>query len=287
MSFDLKSTDPVYTWKLGSDEMKMCGLQKYNDELFSVISTELVIMEWREGTKRMSRKMAFGALCPPVRNDEFYYIAGADERIHVLRASNLVEFFNASANDGFHISAVNADNQSVIFATDGGTVISMQPDRRIQNWKFNAEGAVNSSVIRDNGQVIFSSKDAYIYALSESKGKLLWKYLTPALLKEPPVATDKFIYQAVDGQGLIAIDRNGGELAFQVPNGDALLSEYNGKAYIMTRRRNLIVMDTAKKKEVSRIELPMISRWTSNVESREICLADDYGRIVCVKPIDF
>jgi len=287
LSLDLHQANPVYAWKLAPDSFKMCGLRKYDDNIYSIITTDLIIMDGREGTKRMSKRLSFGPLCAPVRNDDFYYIAGTDQRIHVLRASDLVQLFEASANDNSNITCVNAENNSVIFATDAGNVVAMLPGEAEQIWKFSAEGGINSPVVRNNSQIIFSGKDAYVYVVGEEMGKLIWKYLTAALLTEAPVVTQRYVYQHVGGKGLLAIDRETGKLAWQLPDGAALLSEKGTKVYVMTKDRNLVVMDTKKKQKIAQIELPMISRWISNVDGDKIYLADDFGRIVCIKPIEY
>ncbi|MBN1795721.1 MAG: PQQ-binding-like beta-propeller repeat protein [Sedimentisphaerales bacterium] len=287
MSFDLQKSVPVYAWKLAPDISKMCGLKSYDDTLYSIISSDLVIMDMREGTKRMSKQFGFGTVCPPARNDYFYYIVGTDQRIHALRASDLVQIFEGSANDDSEITCVNASDNSVIFVTAAGNVVAMLPDKPVQLWGFRAEGEINSPVIRDNGQVIFSSRDAKVYMVDERRGKLVWEYLTAALLMDAPVATRRYVYQHVDGKGLLAIDRQTGELAWQVPNGIALLSENGRKVYVMASDNTLVVMDSKKMQKIAEVNLPGITHWVSNISGERIYLADKYGRIVCIKPIEY
>ena len=119
------------------------------------------------------------------------------------------------------------------------------------------------------------------------RGKLVWNYLTAAMLMEAPVATSRYVYQHVDGKGLLAIDRQSGELSWRVPNGVALLSENGRKVYVMTSDNTLVVMDERKKQKIGEVSLVGVTHWVSNIWGQRIYLADKYGRIVCVKPIEY
>jgi len=287
MSLDAERAEPVYAWKLAPDAFKIFGLKIYDDTLYSIITTDLVVMDPKEGIRKISKRLGFGPICSPVRNSSFFYVAGTDQRIHALRASDLVQVFAASANDNTDITCVTADENVVIFVTAAGTMIAMLADEPVQLWKFNTQSTINEPIVRNSEQVIFSGKDANVYVIDERSGKLIWKYLTSALLTEAPVVTQRYVYQRVNGKGLLAIDRASGKLAWKVPNGVAMLSENGRKVYVMTSDRSLVVMDTKKMKKVGQVELPQVDRWISNVSDEKIYLADKFGRIICIKPKEY
>ena len=72
-----------------------------------------------------------------------------------------------------------------------------------------------------------------------------------------------------------------------MPNGVSLLSENGRKVYVMTSDNTLVVMDSKKNQKLVEIGLLGITHWVSNIWGERIYLADKYGRIVCIKPIEY
>ncbi len=287
VSLDRQKADPVYSWQLASPGTTLYGLKNYDGRLYSIIGADLVMLDGREGTELLREPLGFGPVCPPARNNHFYYIAGTDRRVHVIRSADMVPVFEVSANDDGGITCVRADDDFVAFATDAGTLAAMMPDRPTQLWRFEAAGAVNAPVVYDGRQFIFSSGDAYIYAIDRSRGKLLWKYLTPALLTDGPKATERYVYQYVTGYGLLAINKANGALAWRLPEGIDLLAEDGRKVYVMAKQNKIVVMDNKDLKKLYEVEIPGVTIWAANTVDAKIYLADKAGRIACIKPIEY
>ncbi len=287
VSLDRRKASPVYSWQLARPEATMCGLKNYGDHIYSIIGAELVILGEQEGLVQKKEHIGFGPVCPPARNKSFFYIPGTDRRIHVLQAADMVQVFEVSANDDGDIISVMADDSIVVFATNAGTIAGMMPDRPTQKWRFKAGGAINGPVVYSNWQYFFSSRNAYVYSINRSKGKLVWKYLTPALLTASPKVTRNYVYQHVSGHGLLAIDKRTGKLAWQLAEGIDLLAENGRRVYVMAEKNKIVVMDNKKLKKIHEIEIPGVTRWVTNTVDARIYLADESGRIVCIKPINF
>jgi outer membrane protein assembly factor BamB len=287
VSLDMEKAEPAYSWQLAPPSATFWGLREYDGQLYSIVGAELVALDEREGNELMRRTLGFGPICPPARNNSFYYVPGTDQRVHVMRAANMVSFFEVSANDDGNITCVMADDDFVAFATDAGTLAAMMPDKPIRLWQFKAAAGINAPVFYDGRQLIFSSRDAYIYALDRPRGRLLWKYLTPSLLTDGPEVTRQYVYQHVSGHGLLVINRANGTLAWQLPEGIGLLAEDGRRVYIMAKRNKLVVMDNKSMKKLYEVEVTGVTHWVSNTEDGKIYLADDSGRIACIKPIEY
>lgn len=287
VSLDRRKASPVYSWQLARPEATICGLRDYDDHIYSIVGAELVILDEQEGTVQKKRHIGFGPVCPPARNKSFFYIPGTDRRVHVLQAADMVQVFEVSANDDGDITSVMADDSIVVFATNAGTIAGMMPDRPTQKWRFKAGGAINGPVVYSNWQYFFSSRDAYVYSINRSRGKLVWKYLTAALLTASPKVTRNYVYQHVSGHGLLAIDKRTGKLAWQLAEGIDLLAEDGRRVYVMAENNKIVVMDNKKLKKIHEIEIPGVTRWVTNTVDARIYLADESGRIVCIKPIKF
>lgn len=287
VSLDRKKADPVYSWQLAPASSTFCGLENYEDSLYSIVGADLVSLDRQDGRGRMKTPLGFGPVCPPARNRNFYYVPGTDRRVHVMNVSNMVPVFEVSANDDGAVVWVGAENNFIAFATDAGTLAAMMPDSPVQLWRFEAAAAINAPVVYNGSEFFFSSRDAYIYALSGNRGRLIWKYLSPAILTHAPKVTQDYVYQYVEGHGLLAINKANGALAWQLPQGVDLLAEDGRMVYVMAKHSKLVVFDNKKQAVFCEIEIPAVTKWVANTNDERIYLADDSGRIVCIKPIEY
>ena len=72
---------PVYSWQLAQPEATMCGLKDYGDNIYSIVGAELLILGEQEGTVQKKKHIGFGPVCPPARNNSFFYVPGTDRRV--------------------------------------------------------------------------------------------------------------------------------------------------------------------------------------------------------------
>jgi outer membrane protein assembly factor BamB/tetratricopeptide (TPR) repeat protein len=110
-------------------------------------------------------------LSSPVVSEGFVYFSSSDGKVHCLEVQ----------------------------ATSGSEEAEPAAPREV--WKFETKGPVTSSPAVYGGVVYVGSADCHLYALSASKGELLWKYLVN-IVSQPgkqaetigtPVVTDKYI----------------------------------------------------------------------------------------------
>lgn len=286
VSMDASNLKPVYGWQMGPAGVTIMGLGLYEDKIFSIVSGDLVELDPQFGTRVASSRLGFAPVCPAQRNSSFFYVAASDLRLHVLKAENMVPTFEAAVGDDAQITSVLAGEDVVVVATAAGTVVGMTPGGPVQLWAFKAADAVNDPVVRDGRNLFFSSRDANIYCIDTERGKLIWKYQAAALLKESPTVIGGFVYQQVDGEGLLAIDKTTGRLAWQLPEGIDVLSSMPAKVFVFAKGDRLAVLNSNKPEKRSFVDLPGVSFYAPNVSGPEIYLADDFGRIVCLRPID-
>ncbi len=286
MSMDKVESEPVVSFSAAPAEVIINGWAIAGETIYSTISSDLVEIDRRSGTRIRSKRLGFAPACPPVKNRDFYYVAGTDKRLHVLQSSDMIEVFEVAGDDDAEMVDVIASDDSVTFATRKGLVMTMLPNRPVQLWKFSAARVVNAPLIRDGSVVYFSSEDTNIYAVDTRRGKLIWKYLTSALLKEAPRVTNRFVYQNVDGKGLIAIDKASGKLAWQLDQGKDLLAESKSGVYVLSSKGEIVLVDANKGKKVDSVALPEVSLHVANVADGRIYLADEFGRIICLQGRD-
>ena len=266
------------------------GFKLYQDELIYVSGSRLVQIDAELGTERTSMNLGFGVTCPAARNSSFFYVAGADNRLHILRGDDKIQLFEVSADNGSMITSVLADETFVLFATSAGNIICMNPHNSTRLWQFDAFGAIAGPVVRDWASLFFASKDTNVYRVDvvgpPEQKRLIWKYQAAAVLDQAPRVTQEVVYQPVPGKGVTAIDKETGSLMWSVPGGVDLLAEHRNRAYVMTKAGTLTVMDNLEAKKLYSVNFAGVSQYAANTVDEKIYIADKRGRTACLQPIE-
>ena len=266
------------------------GFYLYGDELLYVSGSRLIQIGAETGTQRSAIDLEFGVTCPAARNGTFFYVAGADNRLHVLRADDKVQIFEVSADNDAMITSILADEAFVIFSTAKGNIICMKPHNATRLWQFDAFDAITGPVVRDWASLFFASKDTNVYRVDmvgpPEEKRLVWKYQAAAVLDQAPRVTPEVVYQPVRGKGVTAIDKETGSFMWSVPGGVDLLAEHKNRAYVMTKAGTLTVMDNMTAQKLYSVNCAGISQYVANVADEKIYVADQRGRMACLQPLE-
>ncbi|MBN1392134.1 MAG: PQQ-binding-like beta-propeller repeat protein [Sedimentisphaerales bacterium] len=277
----------ILSMPLAKSGFPVMGLGLYGEGLFSVAGNKLVEINSGGGTERSAKRLKFIAACPAARNESHFYIAGTDKRLHVLRSKDKIQVFEVAAESDSAITSVAADENSAVFATTAGDVISIASDESRRLWQFNAAGGIAKPIVRDSESVFVSSGDTNLYRLNAKTGELVWKRQAGAMLDKGPQVTGKMVYQYVRDEGLSAIDKESGKLLWQMKDGVDLLAETDDKTYVITQMGTLTVMDNKRAKPIYTVDLSGVTRYATNVTDSKIYIADKSGRITCLQPIKY
>jgi len=265
------------------------GLKLHGDVLLSAGGSKLVEIDAQSGAERKTTDVGFGITCPAARNSSYFYVAGVDNRLHVIRADDRVQTFEVAAENDSIITSVLADETSVVFTTAAGNVLCVASDGPRLLWQFDASGAIAGPLVRDSMSLFFASKDTNVYRVDitglPERRRLVWKHQTAAVLEKAPSVTQKVVYQHVRGKGLTAIDKENGSFLWLVPGGVDLLAEYADRAYVITETRTLVVMDNAKARKLYSVNFAGVSKHVANTADEKIYIADNRGRIACLQPV--
>ena len=275
----------VFSRPLSAPGMPMVGLELYDDKLFSLIGNRLVEIDPEFGKEISFRNLVFNITCPAVRNDRYFYIAGSDSRLHALRSKDKVQVFEASSGKSSLITSMVADDNFLVFATDAGDVKSITANGPKRLWSFKAGQAVVGPIVRQGRWLFVASGDTNVYKINIFTGKLDWRYKSGAVLGRGPAVTKNVVYQYVHNKGLAAIANSNGKLLWQLDRGVELLSESAGRAYVITDTGELVTMDNNTGKQLNSIVISSVSKYAVNTEDENIYIADQTGRISCIKPL--
>lgn len=287
-SMDRHEGNTIFARIIAPPGFVVMGLKRYENELVSTIGNELVELDLDTGREIRYMRPEFGIVCLPGRNSSFFYVSGTDKRLHVLQADNRVQAFEVAAENEPLITSIIADESFVVFGTDAGNVISITANKPNKLWQFDATKAIVGPVIRDGRSFFFASEDTHVYRIDMDDlftSQMVWKTQLPGILQTAPRVTESTVYQYTPGRGLIAIDKRTGELIWSVERGRELLAESAGKAYVMTSRRILMVMDNQRAKRLYSVNFTDVARYTANTIDSKTYIADQTGHVVCLEPM--
>jgi hypothetical protein len=290
VSMNKENGNIIFRGIVAPEGLPVAGLKLYGDTLISIVGTKLIEIDPQTGSQLQSTDVRFSIACPAARNSSFFYLSGADKRLHTLRAEDKVQIFEVAAENDSMITSIIAHDISIIFGTDAGNVVSITPDRPRKLWQFNAAGSIAGPIIRDGSSLFFASKDTNVYRVDmvglPLKIQLIWKYQTAGVLDREPRVTQQVVYQNVPGKGLTAIDKQSGQFMWSVPGGVDLLTEARDRAYVITNNRKLVVMDNISTNKLYSINFAKVSRHTFNVMDSKIYIANEQGMITCLQPVN-
>jgi outer membrane protein assembly factor BamB len=285
ISLNSEKGTPIFSRPLAQAGFTIFGWELYNNIIFSMIGGKLVELNPDLGTEIRSNYPGFFVVCPVARNSLYYYLGSTDKRVYCVRAKDNVKIFEVTAGNDSKITSILADDDSVIFATDAGNLICSMPDRPKGLWRFNATGSVVEPMVRNGRQLFFASRDTNVYGVDIKTGKLEWKCQTDAILETAPRVTAAAVYQNLGSKGLMEIDKATGKKMWQLAEGIDLLTEAEGKAYVITNTGMLVVINNKDGKQLFSINAEAVSKWAANTADSKIYIADDSGRIACIQPI--
>lgn len=283
---DRKDGRVIFSSFIASAGLPVSRLGHYNDVLITVIGNKLVEINPEFGTERSRMDVVYGITCPAVRNESYFYIGGADKRVHALRSKDKVQVFEVAAQNNSAIVSIVADDKFVVFGTDAGNVISILPDRPRKLWQFDVPGRIAGDLVRDGNWLLLASEDTRLYKLDIIRGKMAWTYQTEAILDRAPQVGKSIVYQYVRDVGLTAIDNDKGTFLWQVSGGTGMVAEAGDRTYVMTGAGTLVAMDNSRRKQLYAIEPGGASRYATNTLDSKIYVADETGRLACLEPAE-
>ena len=287
-SLDRRTGRGIFNGSIAPAGFPILGWVPYENRLISVIDNRLVQLDRDTGIKQSTDNLDVSVVAPPVRNSGFFYLSGGDQRLHALRADDLVELFQVSAKNESTINSVLADEEMVVFSTDAGNLIALAPDAPRKLWQFDAVQGISGPVIRDGRSLYFASKDTNVYRIDvvdTTAVSLVWKFQAEALLDRAPRVTPNAVYQYALDRGLSAIDKTSGRTLWSLPEGLDLLADTAGRAYVMTKFKTLAVMDNVTGRKLYWVNLAPVAYHATNQLDRKIYVAGADGRIACLEPM--
>jgi outer membrane protein assembly factor BamB len=158
------------------------------------------------------------------------------------------------------VSATPAIQQGIVYAADDrGDVYAVNTDTRAPVWAlkqegreegvFGTDGPIRADVKADETGVYVASMDSKLYCIGRTNGRINWRFYAGTPLNSSPAVTATSVYQYVQGQGIVAIDKAQGDPIrkpkWTVPEAVKFLAEDDKYVYLERGDHAIIGADKA------------------------------------------
>jgi outer membrane protein assembly factor BamB len=267
--------------------LRLLPLIRRDKTIMVMTGSSLKKLDMVNGSEVDRLMVPFGVVAVPAANSTFYYLAADDGRIYAYDISDRVRAFKAAADAGSLVTNVAATDAYVIFTTDKGAVVAMEPGRPVKKWRYDTSGAIRGRITIDANDAYVSSADTNVYKFDALTGKILWNYMAGARLEDGPQVTASAVYQFAGENGVYALDKKTGKVLWQEKDGRGLLTEKGGKSYLMGRDQSIIVVDNATGKRLFEVSMPGADEYAGNVPGGAMYVGSSTtGRVACLKAKD-
>jgi outer membrane protein assembly factor BamB len=89
-------------------------------------------------------------------------------------------------------------------------------------WKFEAENAIESSVVYYNNRIYFGANDWFVYCLDSKFGNLIWKYETGGIVRSSAAIANKKLFIGSNDYNLYCLNALSGELNWKYQTNGAI-----------------------------------------------------------------
>jgi hypothetical protein len=277
----------MFADRIAAHGLQLLPLDRSGEGLIVVTGSSVRRLDVKSGSEKSRITVPFGIVAKPATNDGFYYLAADDGKVYAYDANDGVLVFRAAADRGSLMTNVEATNQYVVFTTDKGAIVAMEPGRPAQMWRYDTSGEIGGRITLEGGSVYVSSKDTNVYKFDAKTGKIVWNYMAGSQLVDGPKVTASAVYQYAGDNGIYALDKKTGKPLWQEKDGRDLLAEQKGKTYLMSKNQSIIIVDNATGKRTGEVSLPGVDMWSANVTEGMMYVGNAAtGKVACLRPID-
>lgn len=287
LCIDRKSGQVRFSRQLSVSQLPVCNPFHYDDKLWFVVGNEMLVFDLTVGdfvVKKKFPQVGSSAECGLARNEDFVYISGSGNRLHAIHVDGFWQKFTATADNDSAIVSILATDDIVVFATQAGNVVAMEPDKPQKRWQYDVTGDIKGPIVLDGEDIYVGSFDSKLYKLSLSAGKLLWDspFHSGAPIRDSFTVGKEVIYLHNELDGVYGVHKKSGKAIWQLPSGQGMICETPEKSFIFVSPGIVKVMNNQTGKELYSVNFSGVQRYAMNTTDATMYLADTRGRLMSI-----
>jgi outer membrane protein assembly factor BamB len=176
-----------------------------------------------------------------------------------------------------------------------GQVWAMTPERS-PIWSFadrtstfKTAGHITADLTADEYGLYVASQDRKLYCLDRTSGKIKWLYYASAPLVDQPIVIGNFVYQHVNGTGMVAINKTEGTYAREPvwvkPGARQVLSTDEKNVYLATDNHTILAVDKLSGEARFSSHRRDLTVFATNEETPTIYAGTSGGEVLAIRPV--
>ena len=183
--------------------------------------------------------------------------------------------------------------QDIVYAADDTGRVWAIAGQRQQAWVdqyFATSGAIQADLQVDAFGLYVASTDSQLYCLDRTTGRLKWSYFAEVPLYRSPYVTERFVFQPVEGTGVVCLDKIEGDTVsrsplWTAPEARDVLSQDENNIYLLLGDGRIAAHDKETGEELFRSQRTDFRSFARNATGSRIFAARPDGQIVAIDPV--
>jgi len=260
-----------------------------NGPVVIVTTTRTYIFDRYSGDLISSFTPSFSPGAGAVGDERRLYMGGADGRVYAMQwkhpfGGDPIGKWELMAGGPVTATPSLYGEEQLIFASQGGAVVSCSTFDKSCNWARKTEDAVVADPFVDETGVYVAGTDRSLYRFDVNTGAQRWRYRFPKPLVDPPAVARFTCYQSCPQIGLTAIDVDSGERKWVRPDGASFVAGGFGEAVIFTNSGAIEIVDTLSGQTTRSFDAKDTAQVVCNTRDDRVILATNDGHLTCARP---
>ncbi len=226
---------------------------------------------------------------PAISDGILYYVGGIDRKMHAFLLDQDFELWKARAG-GQIISQPQRMGKYLYYASDNGNVYACEARNKAFYWRARTQGTITADLVVDKNGVYVAGRDDALYLFDPDVGGLRWMARFSSPLTEPPVVTDKVVFQYSPTDGVVALNTGvvdvNERVRWKVPDARQMLTTIEDeRAVLLSRDERLLAVGLDDGQLVATVPAPGFTLPLPSPKGSAVFVASADGRLFCARPL--
>lgn len=130
--------------------------------------------------------------------------------------------------------------------------------------------------------VICGGKAAYVFAVKDRLGEVVWQFAASGPIKEQIAVIGKDVYCCTTSGGMHALDIMDGKEQWYSPGIRQFVAASKKRLYTLDRRNRMVILDRRTGAQLNSFDVKRFDRFLFNIQTDRIYIINDSGLIQCL-----
>ncbi|MEX2176226.1 MAG: PQQ-binding-like beta-propeller repeat protein [Pirellulaceae bacterium] len=259
-----------------------------NDTHVAVINgSTLYVHKADDGSALWSRFTVGSPGAGPAMSDQLLFapmISGSIETYAIEQSAAPLTIFRSF---GRVLIQPVVSQSSVAWTTDRGNLYVGYADTPRIKFQMEARKSIESAPAFLAPALVFAtSRDGYVYCVTEQHGGVVWRFSTGEPITHSPVAIGKMVYAITDRGNMFAIEAESGQELWPAGGIRSFVAASDQRLYCLDLSGNLAILEIASGRRIGTIPTGGLDLHYMNVQTDRIIVGSRSGLLQCLREVE-